>query len=141
MDCSDCHGNNNPAGPKGPHGSEFPGLLKARWNASPLATGAPDENGLCFTCHDPGVLQSGSWRWHTLHATAGFSCAACHDPHGSREFPGLLNLRGQPLGGGPGRRAGRVEPTSLDQGTCTLRCHGHPHRQIPLVGPWITGTL
>lgn len=130
LDCSACHGNNDPAGPRGPHGSEFPGLLKARWNSSPLATGAPDENGLCFTCHDPGVLTSGSWRWHSLHTTAGFSCAACHDPHGSREFPGLLNFRTNAFVEALDGEL-EVEAQALDQGTCTLRCHGHPHRKSP----------
>ena len=76
------------------------------------------------------MLQSGSWRWHTLHASAGFSCAACHDPHGSREYPGLLNFADNPwvekLDG-----VLDVSAMSLDEGTCTLRCHGHPHDKSP----------
>ncbi|MCA9782895.1 MAG: hypothetical protein KC518_04880 [Candidatus Cloacimonetes bacterium] len=127
MTCGDCHGNDDPAGPRGPHGSQYAGLLRAPWTDSPWSEGRSDENALCFRCHDAGVLASGSWRWHTLHASAGYSCAACHDPHGSRELPGLLALKQRPwvqaLDG-----VLEVQAQSLSQGNCTLTCHGHEHR-------------
>lgn len=128
LTCSDCHGNDDPNGPRGPHGSDIEHILKAPFNPSPFLSGEPDENGLCFRCHRESWFGSGQgWRWHRLHTgQGGMSCASCHDPHGSPDQPGLLRLDRPwiaPLGG-----VKRVERTSLSQGNCTLTCHGHEHQ-------------
>ncbi|MDP2360804.1 MAG: cytochrome c3 family protein [bacterium] len=128
LTCSDCHGNDDPHGPQGPHGSNIEHLLKAPFNPSPYLSGAAEENGLCFSCHRENWFTSGQgWRWHRLHILqGGYSCAACHDPHGSPDQPGLLRLDKPwiaPLNG-----VLKVERSSLSLGNCTLSCHGHPHR-------------
>jgi len=128
VSCSDCHGNDDPYGPRGPHGSDLPHLLKRPWTDGPYISGETDENGLCYQCHDAAAIGGArGWRWHGLHVDrAGFSCAACHDPHGSPSLPGLLRFDRpwiEPLQGEL-----ELQRTALDEGSCTLKCHGHPHR-------------
>lgn len=130
MTCSDCHGNDDPDGPLGPHGSNQPYLLKASWTDGPFLTGG-EENGLCYQCHKESAFLGGQgWRWHKLHIErGGYSCAACHDPHGSPDQPGLLRLDRAWIQDEAGER--RVDRISIDEGTCTLKCHGHAHRNSP----------
>ncbi len=130
MSCSDCHGNDDPDGPQGPHGSSQPHLLKAAWNESPFRSGSPEENALCFMCHKESRIYSGGWRWHNFHLErGGYSCAACHDPHGSADGPGLIRLDQPWIEPENGEK--RIERVSLEEGTCTLKCHGHAHRNSP----------
>jgi predicted CXXCH cytochrome family protein len=130
MTCSDCHGNDDPHGPRGLHGSNIEHLLKAKWTSAPFLSGEPDENGLCAQCHQPGMFVSGQgWRWHKLHIEqGGMSCASCHDPHGSPDLPGLLRLDRPWIEAYNGVKM--VRRSALDEGTCTLRCHGHIHDQL-----------
>ncbi len=125
LQCSDCHGNDDPLGPQGPHGSNIPHLLKAEYADYPFA--GLDENQLCFRCHEEQrVVQSNGFKYHQLHIQdAGYACSACHDPHGSIEYPGLIDLS-----------AGFIEPlngvlelvqTEPGHGYCTLKCHDKAH--------------
>jgi predicted CXXCH cytochrome family protein len=133
LTCSDCHGSDDEHGPAGPHGSKFEFLLKRPWNTSPFTVdGFESDESLCFMCHDEEVINGGdSWRWHNLHTgQGGYSCAACHDPHGSKDGPGLINLDLPWIAeeddlGAPEKK---IERSALDVGTCTLKCHDHPHR-------------
>ena len=85
--CTDCHTNDDPNGPKGPHGSNSPNLLK-----DTTQTG-----GLCFQCHDQNYLldpnYTGKYK-HSIHADTGvqWQCSTCHDPHGSAGLPRLLKF-------------------------------------------------
>jgi predicted CXXCH cytochrome family protein len=127
MNCSDCHGNDNPEGPAGPHGSDIPGLLKLPFNDAEFASGEPNENGLCFECHTDSFIQGSSgWGKHRLHLDAGYSCAACHDPHGSSDLPGLLRLDKPWIEPVDGELT--INSSGLTVGTCTLMCHGHVHK-------------
>ena len=85
--CTSCHANDDPNGPKGPHGSSNPYLLKSE---DTTAAG-----GLCFECHDRDYLLNpdyvGKYK-HSIHADVGVQCSTCHDPHGSQNFPRLLNF-------------------------------------------------
>ncbi|MCD4751316.1 MAG: cytochrome c3 family protein, partial [Thermoanaerobaculales bacterium] len=102
MVCSDCHGNDDPAGVQGPHGSANASLLSKPWSAS---SGISTPDGLCFDCHDFQTYagESGSFgqtgfasgrgskNLHGSHSarypsdsTEPFRCAWCHSavPHG-----------------------------------------------------------
>ncbi|MFL5453861.1 MAG: cytochrome c3 family protein [Myxococcales bacterium] len=68
--CTDCHNNeqtadvngsarNSPSGPKGPHGSQNPRILRANYsfatgsaNGPPFGAYSPNNHALCFLCHD-----------------------------------------------------------------------------------------
>ncbi|MEA3286660.1 MAG: cytochrome c3 family protein [Candidatus Marinimicrobia bacterium] len=125
LQCSDCHGNDDPLGTKGPHGSNIPHILKASYTDFPFAS--LEENQLCFRCHEEQrVVQSNGFKFHQLHIQdAGYACSACHDPHGSIEYPGLIDLNAsfiQPLNG-----VLAVVRTEPGHGSCTLRCHDKAH--------------
>lgn len=125
MRCSDCHGNDDPMGAQGPHGSNIPHILKAPYADYPFAS--LEENQLCFQCHEEQrVVQSNGFKFHQLHIQdAGYACSACHNPHGSIEYPGLLELQEsfiQPLNG-----VLEVVQTEPGHGYCTLRCHDKAH--------------
>lgn len=123
--CSDCHGNDNPFGPAGPHGSSVPHILKASYTDMPF--GAAEEQQLCYECHDSRkIVSNAGFRFHSLHIEgAGYSCAACHNPHGSPDSPGLIDLNQahiEPLNG-------KLEVVGLEpgHGSCTLECHDYKH--------------
>src|SRR5205085_6800648 len=96
--CSDCHGSDS-AGPKGPHGSTYRGILKKAYAASSLPQGSVATD-LCFDCHSydtyanpsgPAAASAAS-RFnppsaaygHAYHVgSQGQTCYACHETHGS----------------------------------------------------------
>lgn len=91
--CSDCHGNDDKFGPKGPHGSNYPNLLKANYTM-----GSGPESlfayALCYECHDRNnILNDSSFKSHKKHIVNGnTSCFACHDSHGARNYDNLINF-------------------------------------------------
>jgi len=124
--CTDCHGNDDPLGPQGPHGSNVPHILKAAYADFPFSN--VDENQLCFRCHEEQqVVQSNGFRFHQLHIkNAGYACSACHNPHGSIEYPGLMDLDQnfiQPLNNG----TLEIVQTEPGHGSCSLKCHDKSH--------------
>ena len=89
---------------------------------------------LCYQCHNRTTLFSGTSGFpHRRHVVdAGASCAVCHDAHGSRRNPFLVNflVRGK-AGEEVVRRSasGRLafESTGRGKGRCFLDCHGSNH--------------
>lgn len=108
--CTDCHNSeatadalgsarNSTSGPKGPHGSANPRMLRANYStavgeqAAPFAGFDPNNFALCFLCHDserlrgdrsnftqpPGV-GAGKGNLHQLHL-AGMTNSSCHECH------------------------------------------------------------
>ncbi|NQV14167.1 hypothetical protein HQ531_01820 [bacterium] len=123
--CTDCHGNEDLMGPQGPHGSNIPHILKASYADFPYSD--IEENQLCFRCHEEQrVVQSNGFKFHLLHIQdAGYGCSACHNPHGSVEYPGLMDLSSgfiQPVNG-----VLEVVQTEPGHGYCTLKCHDKTH--------------
>ena len=129
--CGSCHGSDFGT-LRGPHGSTYPNLLRARSETSP-AQSAMTSDELCFSCHAydvyanpnaPAMTQSAS-RFNAP-ATAGghafhvggqqYPCYSCHVTHGSTTQPFLLVT---------GRIPGIISFTrSASGGTCTPTCHG-----------------
>lgn len=133
MSCQDCH--NNPdarqlggAGPNGPHGSPFPGLLAARYETADFTAESPQAYALCYRCHDrSSILGDESFSLHNVHVVRGRSpCSACHTPHGvagsSAEHGHLINFD---LAIVSGER--QFTDTGRFSGSCTLTCHGVRH--------------
>ncbi|MCF7824584.1 MAG: ammonia-forming cytochrome c nitrite reductase subunit c552 [Candidatus Marinimicrobia bacterium] len=126
LSCTDCHGNDDPLGAQGPHGSNVPHILKASFADFPFSS--VEENKLCFRCHEEQrVVQSNGFKYHQLHIQdAGYSCSACHNPHGSIEYPGLMDLSQgfiQPLNNG----VLEIVQTEPGHGYCSLKCHDKAH--------------
>jgi predicted CXXCH cytochrome family protein len=93
MDCSDCHGNDDRYGPKGPHGSNYARLLKANYTME-SGPESPFAYALCYECHNRNsILNDESFQAHKRHVLYGnISCFACHDAHGSRDRDNLINF-------------------------------------------------
>jgi len=91
--CSDCHGNDDPGGPKGPHGSIYSPILKARYERT-SGPESPSNYALCYQCHNrTSILNDESFKAHKAHIVYNqVSCAQCHDSHGSRINPNLINF-------------------------------------------------
>lgn len=97
--CGDCHGSDSQNGPRGPHGSNFPGLLKLNYQ---MEDGRPESAfayELCYKCHDrTSILSNESFPYHALHiqgrvaGQGGASCFACHDAHGSSQYQHLIRF-------------------------------------------------
>lgn len=127
--CSDCHGSDDSSF-RGPHGSRFPGLLKKNYPTRSLG-GLITRDDLCFVCHnfDAYANQSGPVQQasrfnppftsagHVFHAgQRSVPCYACHDSHGSPQFPALIIT---------GRLPGIINfSVRADGGTCFPTCHG-----------------
>jgi predicted CXXCH cytochrome family protein len=137
--CTDCHNDSDwVAGtnmPRGPHASRFAPIL---WRDYVTVDPTPESYAnyeLCYQCHDRGkfITPQAAGFPHAQHVVDQQApCAACHDAHGSRENPHLINfmLRDQ-----NGREvvapnsAGRLDyaSTGIARGSCSLRCHGADH--------------
>jgi predicted CXXCH cytochrome family protein len=127
ISCRDCHGNNDPNGPRGPHGSDYEPLLvrEYRMTDSPESTQA---YALCYGCHDrQSILGDQSFKSHKLHIVyQGTSCRSCHAAHGSREHPFLIKFSRDVVR--PGKDGGpRIVPGIPGKPYCYLSCHGADH--------------
>jgi predicted CXXCH cytochrome family protein len=116
LDCTSCHDNPNPAGPRGPHSSPYPKLLKANYGREgDIATAGNRGDDLCFSCHDRGsILGNQSFPFHFQHLM-GFTGIAPVKGGQSRMPPWLANgarpvARTSPLGTAP-LAAGVGQPT------------------------------
>lgn len=133
--CSDCHGSDD-SNLRGPHGSQFESILVRSYEAR-SANRLTNRDELCFICHNydtyvspSGFSQSAS-RFNAPAAPNGHAfhvgernvpCYACHDSHGSPDFPALIVT-----GRSPGLVSFSVNPAG---GTCLQTCHGSRAYQI-----------
>jgi predicted CXXCH cytochrome family protein len=93
INCSDCHGNDDQYGPKGPHGSNFDFLLKGNYNRDPGIESSFSYE-LCYECHErTSILADESFKSHKRHVNyANASCYSCHASHGSRTYENLISF-------------------------------------------------
>lgn len=133
VNCTDCHGSDDPAGPRGPHGSRTPGLL-VRPYATVDGTGESEETfALCYGCHErEAVLEKSAFPGHRKHVVERkAACATCHSGHGSIANRALIRFGEDATLGSvaPSARDGRLEfvSTGPGSGSCYLTCHGKDH--------------
>lgn len=121
--CSDCHGNDDRFGPKGPHGSNYEYMLKANFSTQ---NGIESSNAyaLCYECHNRNsILRDDSFKSHKRHIVyANISCHSCHASHGSRTYENLIRF--DPAVAAP-NSAGQLAYMKLGYGKprCFLSCH------------------
>jgi predicted CXXCH cytochrome family protein len=123
--CSDCHGSDDAADLRGPHGSRFPNLLKGAYETQSHSRISNRED-LCFRCHSfatyadpfsaPYQQEDSRFGKHVLHVgQQNIPCYACHESHGSPQFGSLIVT-----GRNPGLRNFSM---TANGGSCLPTCH------------------
>lgn len=137
--CTDCHSSEDGpgaggSGPAGPHGSNFEPLLEREYRQEGQQVQESFASyALCYKCHNRSAVltdQPFKHREHIVEEKS--SCAICHDPHGSRQNPALINFMlrddtGQPIVQPSSSGALSFQPLGADSGRCFLTCHGEDH--------------
>ncbi len=137
--CTDCHASDDAdvGGSGGPHGSEYRGLLRRRYETGDLTPESPLAYDLCYGCHSRSALlgrAAGGSKLHRLHVVkVQTSCSICHDPHGiagSVGDPGgnthLINFDIRVVEPSSSGQL-RYEDRGLSGSACYLSCHGSDH--------------
>ena len=132
--CTDCHANDDSAGPKGPHGSINPYLLVENYETADYTRESAEAYALCYKCHDRNsILGDESFKKHRKHIQGeNAPCSACHDPHGISSTQGnstnnthLINFDINIVGSHMGQRYFR--DLGRFKGSCSLTCHRKKH--------------
>jgi hypothetical protein len=140
MSCTDCHNNDNPTGPRGPHGSIYQPILFKHYNVEDNLPESEYQYALCYDCHArSSILADQSFTKHSLHiVNAKASCYACHNAHGSQRNTHLIEFvrpyvftAGAPSPVTPSS-SGRLEYIDFgnQSGQCFLTCHGKDHNPL-----------
>lgn len=121
ISCTDCHGNDDNFGPKGPHGSNYEFILKAEYLRSETAESAKTYE-LCYSCHErQSILNNASFQKHREHVVFNrVPCSACHNPHGSRRNRHLIEFDTKFVGL---NELPAYAPSVEGRPVCLLRCH------------------
>ncbi|MCP4657915.1 MAG: hypothetical protein GY856_21110 [bacterium] len=134
INCTDCHGNNNPSGARGPHGSDVGYILRFNYTMVDGAAESVSTYALCYMCHDRKLLlEVPPFPEHGTHIVdERASCATCHNPHGSVENRALIRFGEETfLGAGAVAPSGSgrlgFESAGPGSGACYLTCHGRDH--------------
>jgi len=135
--CSDCHGNNDPYGATGPHGSDYKGILIYNYNLND-GPETPFAYELCYNCHKRDSILSDESFKGSPDATRPFghkghivyqqtSCNTCHSPHGSYEYTNLIRFNGAIVSP---NMSGIIQYNDIGGGyaRCYLTCHGYEHK-------------
>ncbi|MFZ5941107.1 MAG: cytochrome c3 family protein [Bacteroidota bacterium] len=132
--CTDCHAGSGPGGTRGPHGSDWPGLLRLRNETTDYTAESPENYALCYSCHSRNsILGDESFPYHSRHIVEeNTPCSACHDPHGISNTQGsaennshLINFDISIVSASGFNL--RFVDRGYRSGYCLLRCHGQGH--------------
>lgn len=124
--CSDCHSGDGYNAARGPHGSSYEHILKFRYEKAVRGPESPTNYELCYSCHRrESLLANASWDQHARHINI-TSCKTCHNSHGSRNKPYLIDFN--PYAVYPNRE-GRIDFMEYGDGKfdCFLKCHDADH--------------
>ncbi len=135
MKCSDCHTNDNPDGPKGPHGSNHRFLLSGNYDIEAINDESPYAYEFCYSCHDRrSILSNESFPLHKEHIIGdplkgipGTSCFTCHASHSSQRNNHLIAFNKEAVKRDPVTNMTQYNSTGLNSGSCYLSCHNHAH--------------
>jgi hypothetical protein len=134
--CTDCHNSDSASATKGPHGSNYPGLLKYRYETSDFTQESSLAYELCYKeCHSRNsILNDESFTSHSEHLEDQAPCSACHDPHGISSSQGtstanrhLINFDTAIVSRDPVTGRLEFEDLGVFKGRCWLRCHEKNH--------------
>lgn len=137
--CTSCHNNDDwtegGTSPRGPHGSRYEPILERQYLTNDPTSESITNFALCYKCHNRDFLindqaRTFPHRRHVIREQA--NCAICHDAHGSRQSPHLINFMLRDRTGKTvvtASSSGRLEyiTTAPGRGSCFLRCHGKDH--------------
>jgi predicted CXXCH cytochrome family protein len=136
--CSSCHNNDawtsGGTNPAGPHGSTYAPILERQYETADNTIESAQNFALCYKCHDRNALTTdvpGKFP-HARHLNKQTACASCHDAHGSRLYPKLINFMLFDKMGLPvvtkSTVQQRLEYVAQANGAqCYLNCHGVNH--------------
>ncbi|MBW2451857.1 MAG: cytochrome C [Deltaproteobacteria bacterium] len=135
ISCRDCHGSDDLDGPKGPHGSNYPGLLVLNYQMDDGYSESEQNYALCYKCHErSSILANESFPYHALHVQGqvggqgGTSCFTCHDAHGSPQYPHLIKFNTDVVFENlDGKLEYDAAGYSARHGSCMLNCHDVDH--------------
>ncbi|HXG57535.1 MAG TPA: cytochrome c3 family protein [Thermoanaerobaculia bacterium] len=131
INCTDCHGNDDPTGPGGPHASNVPPILRDAYRTVDGAAESENAFALCYRCHDrKALMERSTFPLHDSHVVgAKTSCATCHDAHGSVSNRALIRFGDSGTGVSPSVTTGRLAFVSDGSGSgeCYINCHGVEH--------------
>jgi len=149
--CTDCHSDesasNGGSGSNGPHGSDYPPILKRQYETIMDTIESYQNYNLCYRCHSQaGILSDVSFQkqsggttmsrgGHSGHlgSTVNAPCSVCHDPHGVKDdglsgnHTHLINFDTRYVSPLPGNTFPTFTDTGTSSGSCTLVCHGQTH--------------
>lgn len=143
--CLSCHNNNDVTvagtAPAGPHGSIYEPILERQYLTGDLTPESAQNYDLCYKCHNESFLvtnQALTFPHNTHVVTDRAPCAACHDPHGSRQNAHLIDFM---LKDRTGAAVVTASPTTgllqytpgpgAGHGSCSLMCHAVDHTGAP----------
>lgn len=132
LDCTSCHGNPDPNGPKGPHASTFPHLLKASYGREgELGQVGSQSSALCYLCHAKASIEGNqSFPLHREHLE-GFRKGSAPWGKGKAAWPGRQSGPSAGFLTPPITQPGRMAPFISGLGnlaTCAT-CHD-PHGSV-----------
>lgn len=132
VNCTDCHGNDDAQGARGPHGSGVPGLLSKNYVTTDGASESAAAYALCYGCHGrEAVLNSTRFPGHSAHVVdERASCATCHNGHGAVTNRALIRFGEEvAIAGVSATAMGELKFVSSGpgSGSCYLVCHGKVH--------------